>query len=135
MNNDRIDELEKRVEALEQRVFEDSDTEYEVSGKKLSLGEFIQDHDTSSHKKKVLVIGYFLENHEGQEEFTSEDIASAYRKAKVKPPATPTDIISKTAEDEHSMEVGEDDGLKNWVLTRTGEDRVKSELKEEKDDK
>jgi hypothetical protein len=129
MSEDRIDELEKRVEELEEAVFSDSPIEKESSAKKLSIAEFMRDYDTSNNRKRVLVIGHYLETVEGVENFSSNDIEESYKRAKKKPPANPTDPISKNAGKGYIREVGKEENQKLWVLTQTGVERVK-ELKE-----
>lgn len=132
MSDDRIDELEKRVEELEEAVFEEKGYDIQSSGKKLSVREFMQQYDTSSHRKKVLVIGYYLEEYGGYEKFTPSDVEEYYRKAKVKPSSNTSEYFKRCAkkawmmESEHETEGNQ----KNWVLTQTGEDKV-DDLKEE----
>lgn len=129
---DEVEELKERVETLEEAIFREGNKESKNDSKRLSLSEFLQRHDISSHKKKTQVIGYYLEKKKGMENFTSEDIEEAYRKAKIKPPVNPSDIISKSAGAGKIMEQEDDsDDLKHWVLTRSGEDRVENELREE----
>jgi hypothetical protein len=128
MSEDRINELEQRIEELEEAVFSESDGGAS-SGKKLSVREFLDSYDTSSHNDKVLVIGRYLEKVEGQENFTSGDVGSCYRRAKLKPPQTMGVPLSKDAKKGLVMEDGEDEDYKLWVLTRKGEKHVK-DLKE-----
>lgn len=130
--SEEIEKLKERVNSLEEAVFGDGGESSENNSKRLSLSEFLQKHDISNHKKKTQVIGYYLEKKKEMENFTSEDIEEAYRRAKIKPPANPSDIISKSAGDGKIMEQEDDsDDLKHWVLTRSGEDRVENELREE----
>jgi hypothetical protein len=129
MSEDRIDELEERVEELEKAVFSGSPTEKGSSEKNLSIAEFMRDYDTSNNRKKVLVIGHYLETIESVENFSSNDIEESYKRAKKKPPANPTDPISKNAGKGYIREVGKEENQKLWVLTQTGVERVK-ELKE-----
>lgn len=131
LSDDRIDKLEKRVEELEEAVFSGSPTEKGSSEKKLSIAEFMRDYDTSNNRKKVLVIGHYLETIDDVESFSSADIEDAYKRAKKKAPANPTDPISKNAGDGFIREVGEDNGQKLWVLTQTGVRRVEEELQED----
>lgn len=133
MSDDRIDELEQRVEELEEVVVEGKDRTLQDSGKTLSVREFIQQHDTSSHQKKVLVIGYFLEKYEGFEKFTSSDLENYYRKAKVQTSSNTSEYIKRCARDGWMMEseVEAEGNQKNWILTQSGELTVEGELKEE----
>ena len=126
----KLQEYGERIEKLEEAVFKDTGTLEPRSKKKLSLVEFLNDHNVSTHKEKILVIGYYLENYKDQDNFTSEEIKSHYKKAKLKPPANPSDIIFKTAGEGYLMEDGESNGVKKWILTRTGEYKVTDELKE-----
>lgn len=129
MSDERIDELEKRVKELEEAVFSSSPTEIGSSEKKLSIAEFMRDYNTSNNRKRVLTIGHYLETVEDMENFSSNDIEEAYKRAKKKPPANPTDPISKNAGKGYIREVGKEENQKLWVLTQTGVQRVK-ELKE-----
>jgi hypothetical protein len=129
MNKDRIDELEQRVKELEEAVFERSEPRNSFSGKKVSIAEFMRDYDTSNNRKRVLVMGHYLETVDEVDNFSSNDIEEAYKRAKKKPPANPTDPISKNAGKGYIREVGKADNQKLWVLTQTGVERVK-ELKE-----
>ncbi|MFB6144838.1 MAG: hypothetical protein ABEJ98_06005 [Candidatus Nanohaloarchaea archaeon] len=130
MSDDRINELEKRVEELEEVVFQGESQDARYSGKKLSVREFLDSYDASSHNDKVLIIGRYLEKVEGQENFTSEDVEDCYRKAKLKPPQTMGVPLSKDAKKGLVMEDGEDEDYKLWVLTRKGEQYVE-DLKED----
>jgi len=129
MSDDRIDELEQRVKELEEAVFSGSSSDTNSSMKKVSIAEFMRDYDTSNNRKKVLVIGHYLETVGDEENFSSTDIEEAYKRAKKKAPANPTDPISKNAGDGLIREAGEEDGQKLWVLTQTGVKKVEEELK------
>lgn len=133
-DEDEMREIKKRLNKLEEAVFQESDKASTPDrGKRISLAEFMRDYEASSHKETVLVVARYLENHEGQANFSSADIEDYYRKAKIKPPANPTDIISKSAGDGYIMEDGEENGMKKWMLTRTGEQKVEN-LKVDEDE-
>lgn len=131
MSDDRIEELEQRVEELEKAVFSSSTPKTDSSEKKVSIAEFMRCYDTSNNRKKVLVIGHYLETIDDVDNFSSTNIEDAYNRAKKKAPANPTDPISKNAGKGFIREVGQRDGQKLWVLTQTGVKRVEEELREE----
>lgn len=132
MSDDRIDELEQRVEKLEEAVFEAGEKDVRPSGKKLSVREFMNEHDVSSHRKKVLVIGYYLEKYEGYDHFTSSDLEDYYRKAKVQISSNTSQFINESAEKGWMMEGEErtEDNEKTWIVTQTGEEKVETDLSE-----
>lgn len=133
MSDDRINELEQRVEELEEAVFGAEEEDIRSSGKKLSIREFMNEHDTSSHRKKVLVIGYYLEKYEGYDHFTSSDLEDYYRKAKVQISSNTSQFINESAEKGWVMEGEErtEENEKTWIVTQTGEDKVESDLRED----
>ena len=133
-DKDQLEDLEERVERLEEAVFQQSEVEYGTNSKKMSLAEFMRGYETSNNQKKVLVIGQFLEVKEGVKTFTADDIKKAYERAKRKAPANPTDPISKNAKEGYIREVGAEGQKKQWTLTQTGVRRVENELKEENND-
>lgn len=132
MSDERIDELENRVEELEEAVFEASGPNTQSSGKKLSVREFMNDHDTSSHRKKVLVIGYYLEKYENYQNFTSSDLEDYYRKAKIQISSNTSQFINECAEKGWMMEGEErtENNEKTWIVTQTGEGKVEGDFKE-----
>ena len=135
MSEDRIDELEHRIEELEGAVFGAAGKDVQSPGKKLSVREFMNEYDTSSHRKKVLVIGYYLEKHGGHDHFTSSDLENYYRKAKVQISSNTSQFINECAEKGWMMEGEErtEDNEKTWLLTQTGEHKVEDYLREEED--
>lgn len=133
MSDRKIDKLEKRVQKLEEAVFQGNRQEVQHPNKKLSVREFMQQHDTSSHRKKVLVIGYYLEKYEGYERFSSSDLEDYYRKAKIKISSNTSQFINECAEKAWMMEGEEknEGNEKTWIVTQTGEDKVENDLRED----
>ena len=118
--------LQKRVEELEERVAE-LEAKFE-SGEKLTqdgdLRSLIKEFDPSTHVERALVIGYHLEQHDVQENFTIDDIKSGYRTAKLKEPANMSDVLANAGERGLMRRDGEEEGLQLWMLTLDGEQTV-----------
>jgi hypothetical protein len=118
--------LQKRVEELEERVAEleakfESDEEPTQDG---DLRSLIKEFDPSTHVERALVIGYHLEQHDVQENFTIDDIKSGYRTAKLKEPANMSDVLANAGERGLMRRDGEEEGLQLWMLTLDGEQTV-----------
>ncbi len=119
---ERLSDVEDRLTALE-RSLDGGDTE--PREKKLSINEFALEFDPSNHRERALVIGHYLENHDGVDSFTTKDIREGYRRIKWNPPANPSDTVSKAVSQGQMMEVGKTEkGAKEYVLTQTGEQMV-----------
>ena len=133
MSDDRINDLAQRVEKLEDVVFDIEGRNIRSSGKKLSVREFMNDYDTSSHRKKFLVIGYYLEKYESYDNFTSSDLENYYRRAKVQISSNTSQFINECAKKGWMMEGGErtEDNEKTWIVTQTGEAKVQNDFKED----
>jgi hypothetical protein len=133
MNN----ELEKRVEVLEQRLKE---IENKLSGnnartitesKKVSIKEFLITKKIDDDVKRTLVLTYFLEHMENYKSINTDDLKKAFSLAKHPLPSNINDKVNMNIKNAHMMESDEKkDGKKAWVLTATGEKFVESELNE-----
>lgn len=85
------------------------------------FAEWAQDYVLKTHYDKVLAIMLYCMETEGQEQFTTSDIAFMYDKARWKKPANLADTLSKGAERIYFTEAGEnEDSNKLWMLTQTG---------------
>lgn len=125
-NNDRIEDLEQRIERLENAVFQE---ERDIrSEKELSLAEFLRDCDTPHHSQKAMAIGYFYEVHNERESYSTADVREGYIKARLQKPQNLDDIMGKTAGRGFFLVVDEEDGVRQWALTQTGIDQVEEEL-------
>ncbi|MFB6199260.1 MAG: hypothetical protein ABEJ83_00140 [Candidatus Nanohaloarchaea archaeon] len=128
VSEEEFEELQERVEQLEDIVLSDSSPDYSEN-KKESVAEFMARHEASTHNDKVLVMGYYLEHIEGEENFTSGELEDYYRKTKLKAPKTIAVPLNHNAKKGLIMEDGEDGQTKEWILTRSGEQKVENELR------
>lgn len=55
--------------------------------KQQTANEFFRQLKLQTHLDKILVLGYWLEMRQGQEQFTSEDILEKYKEVREAPPA------------------------------------------------
>jgi hypothetical protein len=111
-----VEELRERVAALESR-FDTEGTPDET----LTLRSFYDDVDPSTHTERVVTIGYYLDHHQGESNFTIEDIEDGYRSCKVQPPANMSDSLAGAEEKGWLMRDGKDEHYQLWMLTRDGE--------------
>jgi len=118
----RISELETLLKTRPERV-----------EKKVSIKEFLLTKKPNSYAKKVLGVGYYLENYEGYTCFNIKDLESWFRSAKEPLPKNMNDTVNGNISQGYIMEAGsEKDNITAWVLTKTGEDYVESGFQKEK---
>jgi len=126
MDTQRINDLEKRIEKLEQLLIIPN---ISTKVKKMSAKEFILTKELKSEIQKVLAIGYFLEHLEGMTSFNVMDLEVAFRAAKEKLPKNMNDAVNKNIGHGFLMEAEEKkESKKAWYLTSTGERQVEKEL-------
>ena len=89
--------------------------------KKVSAAQFFRRLSPKSDVERFLIAGYFLENFENVEKFTTADILLTLKKAKIRPPKNPSDVIYKNAKKGNIMAAGDKDGKLAYVLTSDGE--------------
>lgn len=116
---ERVEELEERVATIEQR-FESGDIPEETD----DLRSFVEEVNPSTHIERAVVIGYYLEKHQGRSNFTVEDIEEGYRTCKVQKPANLSDSLANAERKGWLMRDGETDRFQLWILTGEGEDYV-----------
>ena len=94
-----------------------------ASLKKLSVKEFLRLRKIKSNVQRILLIGYYLEKHNGEASFNSKDLQSAFRGAKEPLPTNMNAFINQNIKNGHIMEEPEKkDNKKAFVLTNTGEE-------------
>lgn len=127
--NDAVDELRDRVDQLEARVDELED-QAESGGLVIEgteMREFVNEKNPTSHIERATAIGYFLEQGEGYDSFTVNDIENGYVECKISLPANMSDVLAGAAnrDDAWMMQIDEDaDGRYLWTLTQDGEAAV-----------
>ncbi|MFC1949099.1 hypothetical protein ACFLW0_02885 [Chloroflexota bacterium] len=118
----RISELETPLQTRPQRI-----------EKKVSIKEFLLTKKPSGFAKKVVAVGYYLENYEGFDCFNVKDLESWFRSAKEPPPKNMNDAVNGNIGQGYIMEAGkEKDNVTAWILTKTGEDYVESGFEKKK---
>jgi hypothetical protein len=90
-----------------------------------SIVEFIREKQPSSHVDKLLVVAYYLEGFKGYQNFTIQDIQSAFTQARLSLSSNTAAFISECVRQGLLLELdSKKDGLKAYRLTISGIDRV-----------
>lgn len=111
---DRFEDLESRVEELEAQV--SGSLKFE---KESSLVEFVKNESSAStHKEKLVAIGYYLEAYEDQDSFTTGHIEDAYDKMGEK--KTNFSARASEAMADGWIELVEEGPPQEFEVTRTG---------------
>ena len=91
----------------------------------MSLVEFLKSKgDPKEHADLVIAFSYWLFHMENMESYNVDDIRRCYDEARITPPKNPTDTMNKMQGKGWLKFVGEKDGKKAWVITRSGEEYV-----------
>jgi len=100
----------------------------EVAGKGMpaTLGEFLDlKGNPSKHTDSVAIFAYWLFQVEKMATFNVQDILDCYNKTRKPKPSNVNQIINQNVTSHIFAEAPEKkDGLKAWVITRTGEEYV-----------
>lgn len=123
---EEVEDLKERVSRLEERLESGSASSENVTG----LREFVGEFDPSTHTERALAIGYHLDEHQGQEKFTSDDIEDGYRTARESPPANMSDVLANCEERDWMMRDGEEGQTQLRMLTSGGLDYVEEVLED-----
>jgi Fic family protein len=130
MSEDRIDELEQRIEELEEAVFEGRGT---ISSSE-DVSVYIDNFQISSYRDSTLVLARYAERQSKEGVFTPEDIKRLATKAKLSKPAGDnfSQYITKLSDKGVVEERGqrEEDNVKEWYITKDGLEEVEK-LREE----
>jgi hypothetical protein len=101
-----------------------------TTGKSISIREFIQRLELKKHTDISLAFGYYLEKHQGVQEFTPADITNCYYEAKLETSNTSQMIIQNIRRGYLMASKKTGDKSKNrYTLTQSGEKFVESKLK------
>jgi hypothetical protein len=116
-----------------QKIITSQYVEKPLSGKGLSVGEFIRQLAFKKHTEVVLAFGYFLEKHSGMREFGPADINKCYYDAKMESSNT-SQMLIQNIKGGRIMEAkgAKKKGQKQYTLTRTGEDIIEKALAKKK---
>jgi len=96
--------------------------------KSLSLTEYYKQADNPSKRDSALLVGWYLEFHDGQENFTRTEIENKAEDARINLGANVSRDLSKQVEDGRIQKIDERDGHDVFHLTVTGEDYISDEL-------
>ncbi|MCJ0618160.1 hypothetical protein JZX76_01040 [Haloarcula hispanica] len=98
------------------------------SGKSKSLQEFYKLANDPTKRDSALIVGWYLEYHEGQDNFTKPEVEERATDAKISLGANVSRDLSNQVKDSYLEKVDERDGQDAYHLTLTGEEYVESEL-------
>lgn len=104
-----------------------------VSGKRLSVREFVQKFGAKRHADKIIAFGYYLEKFLGKIEFTAADINNLYYEAKLETSNTSQAMIGNIRRGLLMEAAGQKKGAgkKRYTLTHSGEQFVEKRLGKE----
>jgi hypothetical protein len=111
-----IEDLKKRVAALEEMAETDSST----ISRSVDLSTFIQKFDPSSHPERIAAIAYYREVHEDEDTFTTEDIRQDYERARFQKPSNLSDSIAGAENKGWVHRKGKDGNMTVRQLTHAG---------------
>jgi hypothetical protein len=143
-NSGKLDAILESIKNLEVRVSRieangaassrDEKTAPRTMAKKLSIKEFLLQHQPATDIQRTLAIGYFLENHTGLACFTRAELEKGYRDAKEPLPSNISVNIAHCIKHGHMMDGEEKKNNKaTYVITRSGEQFILAEYKKPKD--
>lgn len=111
----RVEELESRVSELEQLIHDGK-----AGGKITGMREFVKEFAPSTHTERALAIAYYLEQKQGQDNFTSKDIEQGYRTCREQKPANMSDVLAGLEDNSWAMDDGKDGQTRLRRLTAKG---------------
>lgn len=117
---EQLNELEDRVERLESLVEEEPSRLEDTR----DMRTFVRDFDPDTHTERALAIGYYLEEYEGVEAFSTGDIEDGYRRCRLNTPANMSDVLGSCVEREWMHDYGKDGQVRLRRLTNEGLEHV-----------
>jgi len=93
-----------------------------------SLAEYYRKADNLTKRDTALVVGWYLEYHEDQEDFTKAEVEQRAQDAKIRLGANVSRDLSNQVREGHLHKVGKRNGKDALQLTLTGEDYVEDQL-------
>src|SRR5579883_1485492 len=92
------------------------------------VAEFLAQRRVDSHPDRVVAVAYYHYHRYGGQGVTTKDLVDAYTKARAKRPQNYPDVIASCMRRGYLVDGGRRDGMKTWVITRTGETHVEQDL-------
>lgn len=94
----------------------------------MDLTEFLASKKAATHPDRVVAIAYYTYHTQNGAGVTTQDLTDAYGRARVKKPQNFPDVIAACVRRGRLVEGERKDGMKSWVITRTGEAFVEQNL-------
>lgn len=128
--DERFDELCQRyLTDREEDSASTPETDQNLKQKKqIALGELYATADITYKRDAALLVGWYLEIIQSQEDFTKSEIEERALRAKVELGKNLSRDLSTLVEHGYLREVSRRDSEKTYYLTRTGESYVNDEL-------
>ena len=99
-------------------------------GKSRSLTEYYKQANNPTKRDAALIVGWYLEYHEEQSDFTKPEVEERAQDAKISLGANVSRDLSEQVSNSHLEKVDERDGQDAYHLTLTGEEYIEGELLE-----
>lgn len=94
----------------------------------MELVEFLAQKKAETHPDRVVAVAYYIYRTADGAGVTTKDLSDAYGRARVKKPQNFPDVIAACVRRGYLVEGERRDGMKTWVITRTGEGHVEQDL-------
>jgi hypothetical protein len=94
----------------------------------MDLAEFLAAKKVTTHPDRVVAIAYWTYHAQDGAGVTTGDLTEAYGRARVRKPQNFPDVIAACVRKGRLVEGERKDGMKSWVITRTGEAFVEQSL-------
>lgn len=94
----------------------------------VDIAEFLAAKKVSNHPDRVVAIAYHAYHTRGGAGITTQDLMESYARARIKKPQNFPDVIASCVRKGRMVEGERRDGMKTWVITRTGEAHVERNL-------
>lgn len=90
----------------------------------VQIAEFLAAVRADSHPNRVAAIAYYHHKRQPNRGVTTRDLQDAYQRARAKRPQNFPDVIASCVRRGYLVEGAKRDGMKSWVITRSGEQHV-----------
>lgn len=133
--SNELKDHEERLKKIEELLFKQDRNVAPVSApsKKISINEFVVEKKPADDLQRTTLFAYFLEKHQGQERFNSDDMKECFRNARATMPQNISDKINQCIK---KGWISEDtvlkDGKKSFYLTNEGVIAVDNNFQKEK---
>jgi hypothetical protein len=94
----------------------------------MDLIEFLAAKKAETHPQRVVAIAYYYYHTQGGAGVTTKELAESYARARIRRPQNYPDVIAGCVRRGYLVEGERKDGMKSWVITRTGEAHVEQDL-------